>query len=43
MTFATNDYFTNETLSVTLEFEDGGVNEIRGTKIDWKHDSLDPT
>jgi len=38
MSFAKdNDFFTNETLSVTLEFEDEeSVKEIRGTKIDWK-------
>lgn len=31
-----NGYFTNETLSVTLEFEsEEEVKEIRGTKIDW--------
>jgi len=37
MTFAAdNGFFTNETLSVTLEFEDEeAVKEIRGTKIDW--------
>jgi len=37
MTFAAdNGFFTNETLSVTLEFEDEeSVKEIRGTKIDW--------
>jgi nucleosome assembly protein 1-like 1 len=32
-----NTHFTNQTLSVTLEFEsEEEVKEIRGTKIDWK-------
>lgn len=31
-----NGFFTNEVLSVTLEFEsEEEVKEIRGTKIDW--------
>ena len=36
LTFKGNNFFTNENLSVTLEFEDSSVKEIIGTKIDWE-------
>ena len=35
MSFKENEFFSNETLSCTLEFEEGGVKDIIGTKIQW--------
>jgi nucleosome assembly protein 1-like 1 len=36
LSFKENNFFSNETLSVTLEFEEGVVKEIIGSKIEWE-------